>query len=97
MISHPNIVKLVEVLASHTKIYLVLELVEGSDLFDKINKRNGLPEELCREYFRQIIAGVEHCHKQGVCHRDLKPENILIHSTDNVLKISDFGLSSLCP
>ena len=44
-------------------------------------------------YFRQLIAGVEHCHRQGVCHRDLKPENLLLTETGQ-LKISDFGLSA---
>lgn len=51
MIKHPNIVKLKEVLASNSKIYLVLELIKGGDLFDVIKHRNGLDEDTARKYF----------------------------------------------
>ena len=71
----------------------MLELVNGGDLFDRIKKGGGLNEDTCRNYFLQLLDGLEHCHGKGVSHRDLKPENILI-DTDNVLKISDFGLSA---
>mmetsp|Transcript_17338 Transcript_17338/g.27024 ORF Transcript_17338/g.27024 Transcript_17338/m.27024 type:complete len:367 (+) Transcript_17338:711-1811(+) len=92
--SHPRIVKLKEVLASKTKIYLILELVTGGELFDEIVRDTRFPEEKARYYFQQLVAGVEYCHGKGVCHRDLKPENLLLDE-DNNLKISDFGLSAL--
>jgi len=104
MIQHPNIVKLKEVLASNSKIYLVLELIKGGDLFDFIKgiyktdnyaENNGLNEDLSRKYFQQIIRGVEYCHARGISHRDLKPENILINE-EGIVKISDFGLSVFC-
>ncbi len=79
MIDHPNVVKLVEVLANNTKIFIVLELINGGDLFDKMReKQGGLSESECRKYFKQILSAVKHCHSLGVCHRDLKPENILV-------------------
>ena len=88
MIDHPNVVKLVEVLANHTKIFIVLELINGGDLFDKMRESpKGLTEAECRKYFRQILSAVQHCHEIGVCHRDLKPENILVDE-NNQLKIS---------
>ena len=90
-------------LASNSKIYLVLELIKGGDLFDVISgtillywmpliEQEGLDESKARRIFLQIIRGVEYCHQRGISHRDLKPENILMDE-HGVVKISDFGLS----
>ncbi|XWS17136.1 hypothetical protein CRYUN_Cryun33cG0042600 [Craigia yunnanensis] len=81
IVRHPNIVRLLEVLASRTKIYIILEFVSGGELYDKIVHRRRLPENECRRYFQQLIDAVAHCHSKGVYHRDLK--------------VSDFGLSAL--
>jgi len=94
MVSHPHVVRLIEVLASRTKIFIVLEMVTGGELFDKIVAEGRFSEDKARFYFRQLLAGVEYCHARGVCHRDLKPENLLLDENGN-LKISDFGLSAL--
>ncbi|KAL9229026.1 hypothetical protein vseg_004544 [Gypsophila vaccaria] len=92
VIKHPNVVKLHEVMASKTKIYMVLELVDGGELFDTIAKHGRLQEDNARKYFQQLINAVDYCHSRGVYHRDLKPENLLLDSF-GVLKIADFGLS----
>lgn len=94
MVKHETVVKLYEVLASRTKIFIVLELITGGELFDKIVAEGRFDENTARYYFRQLIKGVKYCHGQGVCHRDLKPENLLLDQNAN-LKISDFGLSAL--
>ncbi|KAL4318934.1 hypothetical protein GQ457_18G003550 [Hibiscus cannabinus] len=94
IVKHPNIVRLHEVFASRTKIYIILEFVSGGELFDKIVHRVRLPENECRRYFQQLIDAVAHCHSKGVYHRDLKPENLLLDTSGN-LKVSDFGLSAL--
>lgn len=94
MVKHENVVKLYEVLASRTKIFIVLELITGGELFDKIVAEGRFDENTARFYFRQLIKGLKYCHAQGVCHRDLKPENLLLDVNAN-LKISDFGLSAL--
>lgn len=94
LINHKNVIQLIEVLASPTTIYIVLELVDGGELFDKIVEEGRLDESTARLYFHQLISGIQHCHSHGVCHRDLKPENLLLDSKGN-LKISDFGLSAL--
>ncbi|XP_057778562.1 CBL-interacting serine/threonine-protein kinase 9 [Salvia miltiorrhiza] len=93
MIKHPNVVNLVEVMASKTKIYIVLEYVDGGELFDKIAKYGKLKENAARRYFQQLINAVDYCHSRGVYHRDLKPENLLLDSF-GTLKVSDFGLSA---
>lgn len=74
MVKHKYVVEMIEVLASKTKIFIVLELVTGGELFDKIVQSKRLSEEQSRFYFRQLVEGVEYCHKLGICHRDLKPE-----------------------
>ena len=94
LVHHKSIVKLMEVLASRTKIFIVIELVTGGELFDKIVSAGRLDEDKARFYFRQLVDGVEYCHSKGVCHRDLKPENLLLDE-NGMLKISDFGLSAL--
>ncbi|PIA48782.1 hypothetical protein AQUCO_01300011v1 [Aquilegia coerulea] len=94
LIKHPNVVQLFEVLASKTKIYIVLEFVDGGELFDKIVNNGRLKEDDARRYFQQLINAVDYCHSRGVYHRDLKPENLLLDSY-GVLKVSDFGLSAL--
>ncbi|XP_078428010.1 protein kinase superfamily protein isoform X2 [Wolffia australiana] len=94
IVRHPYIVRLIEVLASRTKIYIVLEFVSGGELFDKIVHLGKLNENVSRRYFQQLIDAVDYCHCKGVFHRDLKPENLLLDTVGN-LKVSDFGLSAL--
>ncbi|KAH9602104.1 hypothetical protein KSS87_021638 [Heliosperma pusillum] len=94
IVRHPYIVRLHEVLASRSKIYIVLEFVPGGELFDKIVHKGKLCEMVSRKYFQQLIDAVSHCHSKGIYHRDLKPENLLLDVHGN-LKISDFGLSAL--
>ncbi|GMJ15239.1 CBL-interacting protein kinase 8, SNF1-RELATED PROTEIN KINASE 3.13, PROTEIN KINASE 11 [Hibiscus trionum] len=94
LVRHPYVVRLHEVIASRTKIYIILEFITGGELFDKIVHNGRLSESEARRYFQQLIDGVEYCHSKGVYHRDLKPENLLLDSLGN-LKISDFGLSAL--
>ncbi|KAK9706998.1 hypothetical protein RND81_07G166600 [Saponaria officinalis] len=94
LIRHPNVIRLYEVMASKTKIYIVLEFVTGGELFDKIASKGRLKEDEARTYFQQLINAVDYCHSRGVFHRDLKPENLLLDAK-GVLKVSDFGLSAL--
>ncbi|KAL9255917.1 CBL-interacting serine/threonine-protein kinase 1-like protein [Drosera capensis] len=94
LLKHPNIVRLHEVLASKTKIYMVLEYVNGGELFNRIASKGKLSEERGRKLFQQLMDGVSYSHDKGVFHRDLKLENILIDAKGNI-KVSDFGLSAL--
>ncbi|KAL7235500.1 hypothetical protein ACSBR1_018906 [Camellia fascicularis] len=94
LLKHPNVVRLHEVLASKTKIYMVLEYVTGGELFDRIASKGKLSESRGRKLFQQLIDGVNYCHNKGVYHRDLKLENVLVDAKGNI-KITDFGLSAL--
>jgi len=91
---HPNILNMFDVLEDSEKLYLVLELAAGGDLFDKIVSQGGFTEEQARVYFKQVLNGLAHCHSKGIIHRDMKPENLLLGDADQ-LKISDFGLSNI--
>jgi serine/threonine protein kinase len=94
---HENIEKIIDVIATDTKLYLVLEYMEY-DLqifYNKLSSEkltNYSPEELTRIFLKQILKGVEYCHSKKIIHRDLKPQNILVNK-DLVIKLGDFGLS----
>ena len=93
LIEHPNIMRLYDVWETSTELYLVLEYVEGGELFDYIceNGRLSTPEAL--GYFQQIIAAVDYCHRFNIAHRDLKPENLLLDRNKNI-KVADFGMAA---
>ena len=76
--------------------YLVLEYVEGGELFDYLVSQGRLPADEASRYFQQIIAGVDYCHRFNICHRDLKPENLLLDAEKNI-KIADFGMAAIEP
>lgn len=94
-IDHPNVVKLYEVYESQTKIYLVMDLLTGGELFDRIVGMGKYSEEDARYFTFKLLNAVLYLHDKTICHRDLKPENILLASKDSdaELKITDFGLS----
>eukprot|EP00494_Astrolonche_serrata_P023040 UN23297 len=92
---HPNIVCIEEFYVSTKKIYLVLELCTGGELFDKIIEEGKFSEARCAAYISQIATAVEYLHRNKVIHHDLKPENILIpnEKPNAGLKLCDFGLA----
>ncbi|XP_076954373.1 SNF1-related protein kinase catalytic subunit alpha KIN10-like [Bidens hawaiensis] len=91
---HPHIVRLYEVVETPSDIYVVCEYVKSGELFDYIVEKGRLHEDEARNFFQQIISGVEYCHRNMVVHRDLKPENLLLDAKCNI-KIADFGLSNI--
>nr|DAD36650.1 TPA_asm: hypothetical protein HUJ06_007291 [Nelumbo nucifera] len=91
---HPNVVRIHEVMATKSKIYLVMEYAEGGELLSKISRHGRLTEPTARRYFQQLVLALHFCHRSGVVHRDIKPQNLLLDHEDN-LKVSDFGLSAL--
>jgi len=89
---HPNIVAIHAVLVTATKMYLVMELVRGGELYDEIVSHGRIEEDASRKYFQQLVDAMTYCHRRGVVHRDLKPENLLLDGNGN-LKVTDFGMS----
>ncbi|KAL5614782.1 hypothetical protein BROUX41_004871 [Berkeleyomyces rouxiae] len=95
---HENLVQLIEVLddPEEDSLYMVLEMCHRGVVqkFDENKRATPLEEEKARHYFRDLILGIEYLHSQCIIHRDIKPDNLLL-SEDDVLKISDFGVSQM--
>ena len=89
-LNHPNIIKLYNMKETENEIQILLEYAQNGNLFDIIQKNNGLDELKAFEYFIQIVNAVYFLHQNNIIHRDIKPENILIGEND-VLKLCDFG------
>jgi len=94
-LNHPNILKLYDVYESQDEVFLVTELVDGKELFDKIIEKGNYSEKDASLIIRQIVAAIDYLHGQGIAHRDLKPENLLTsgEGQGETIKVADFGLS----
>ncbi|XP_072581338.1 myosin light chain kinase, smooth muscle isoform X10 [Vulpes vulpes] len=92
---HPKLVQCVDAFEEKANIVMVLEIVSGGELFERIIDEDfELTERECIQYMRQISAGVEYIHRQGIVHLDLKPENIMcVNKTGTRIKLIDFGLA----
>eukprot|EP00026_Physarum_polycephalum_P010832 Phypoly_transcript_11013.p1 GENE.Phypoly_transcript_11013~~Phypoly_transcript_11013.p1 ORF type:complete len:299 (+),score=64.39 Phypoly_transcript_11013:159-1055(+) len=96
-VNHPNIIALKELFDTPDKLYLIMELVTGGELFDKIVEKGSYTEDEASQLVRKIVSAVDYLHNLGIVHRDLKPENLLLKRADNDLEIAiaDFGLSKI--
>uniref|UniRef100_V9KFC3 Ribosomal protein S6 kinase n=1 Tax=Callorhinchus milii TaxID=7868 RepID=V9KFC3_CALMI len=96
---HPNIVKLYEVYHDQLHTYLVMELLRGGELLERIKKRKQFNESEASRIMGKLVSAVSYMHDSGIMHRDLKPENILFsdESNDAAIKIVDFGFARVKP
>ena len=94
-LDHPNVVKIFEIFDEKDCIYLVLELLAGGELFDRIVEKENYSEKEAADTIRPIVDAIRYCHTLGIIHRDLKPENLLYMTAEegSVIKITDFGLA----
>ncbi|KAJ7634797.1 Pkinase-domain-containing protein [Roridomyces roridus] len=98
LMNHPNIMRIYDVYEGAKELFLVLEYVEGGELFDFLVNRGRLPGPEALEYFKQIVYGLSYAHTFSIIHRDLKPENILIASlSPPLIKIADWGMATFAP
>lgn len=97
MLEHPNIIKLVDAFDSDDRIYMVMETMEGGELFDYVVEKGTLSEEEASVLVRKITSAVAHMHNRDIIHRDLKPENLLLTTkgADAEIKLIDFGLAKI--
>ncbi|XP_065657077.1 calcium/calmodulin-dependent protein kinase type 1D isoform X4 [Hydra vulgaris] len=96
-INHAHIVNLIEVIDNHRFIYIVMELVTGGELFDRIVERGSYTEADASHLVKQILNAVGYLHERSIMHRDIKPENLLYYDKKENSKImlTDFGLAKI--
>lgn len=93
---HANILGAMEVLQDEAYLYTVMQYCAGGDLFGVMAEHGNLDESLARSWFRQLLSGIFHLQRKGVCHRDLSLENIMLDDKNNVM-IIDLGMSLRVP
>ncbi|XP_042042791.1 serine/threonine-protein kinase AtPK1/AtPK6-like [Salvia splendens] len=89
---HPFIVQLQYSFQTKSKLYLILDFINGGHLFYHLYRQGIFSEDQARVYTAEIVSAVSHLHKNGIVHRDLKPENILMDSDGHAM-LTDFGLA----
>ena len=94
-ISHPNVINLFEIFDEPKKMNLVMELVTGGELFDRIVAKGSYSEKDAAQCLKELCSALKYLHEKKIVHRDLKPENILYASAadDADIKVADFGLA----
>jgi len=93
-VKHPFIVNLTFAFQSRAKLYMVMEYVEGGDLFTLLSTRGLASPQRAQLYAAELVLALGHLHSLGIVYRDLKPENILLDAQGHI-KLTDFGLSRL--
>ena len=95
-IEHPCVIKLFDFFEEKKMFYMVIELMEGGELFERIVKKTFYNEKEARDLTRILLDALAYLHHKGIAHRDLKPENLLLKSNFNDfdIKIADFGKNS---
>ena len=93
-LNHPNITKILELFDDKEYILIIMEYINGGNLFSFLKKRRKVSEKTAKFLYRQIILGIKYMHNQNIVHRDIKLENILIDLNNNI-KICDFGIGRI--
>ena len=94
LMSHHNLVNLLDVGVEGEYRYLVLEYVNGNTLKDIIRQKGRLNYQTAIQITVRILSALQHAHDNGIIHRDIKPQNVLIHA-DGHVKVSDFGIARM--
>lgn len=94
-INHKHCVRLYSVSETSKKLYLVMELLTGGELFDRIVAKSSYSELEASQAIRDVLSAIQYLHSVGIVHRDLKPENLIYlnHDIKSPVKITDFGLA----
>jgi calcium/calmodulin-dependent protein kinase I len=97
-LTHPHIVPLIDFFEEKDCYFLVMELMSGGDLFDRIGKKKTYSEADARDLAVKMIKAMAYCHSHNIAHCDMKPKNLLLMSEDNdsYIKLADFGFAARC-
>jgi serine/threonine-protein kinase len=91
-LNHPNIVRIYDVCNEAGTHYMVMEYVQGQDIYDLVKAKGPLPFDDAVDYCAQVAEGLKHAHKRDLVHRDIKPANLIL-TDDGIIKILDLGLA----
>ncbi|KAM4746038.1 serine/threonine-protein kinase Chk2 isoform 1-T2 [Anableps anableps] len=96
-VDHPCLIRTEDFYQTEDSYYIVLELMEGGELFHRVKSQQQLNEDVAKLYFYQMLCAVQYLHRNGIIHRDLKPENVLLSSTEDtcLIKVTDFNQSRI--
>ena len=96
-LKHPNVIELADVYETADRIFIVMEVMNGGELFDYVVEKGTLSETEASVIVRKITSAIAHMHAKGIIHRDLKPENLLLtdKGPNSEVKIIDFGLAKV--
>ncbi len=92
VLSHPNIVKVLDVGFTDKIQFIVMEYIDGITLKEYIEQEGVLRWKDCVHFTIQILRALQHAHDRGIVHRDIKPQNIMLF-TDGTIKVMDFGIA----
>ncbi len=94
-LNHESVIRLYNIYESEHHIYLVLELLNGGELFDRIREKGQYNENDASILMKKLLSALSYMHAKGIMHRDIKPENLILKDSENDwdVKIADFGLS----
>lgn len=97
-LKHENIVRFIDCFSTSENVYLVVELVDGTSLYELLKKQSNrrISESSARSIIKQVLQGLKYCHNRCVAHRDIKLENVII-AKDGSVKLIDFGFSTCIP
>lgn len=95
-LNHPHIVPLIDFFDEKDCYFIVMELMSGGDLFDRIGKKKSYSEADARDLVVKMLKAVAYCHARRIAHCDMKPKNLLLMSDDNdsFIKLADFGFAA---
>ena len=91
-LDHPFLVKLRYAFQSKSKLYMVMDFINGGELFFHLKRSRQFSVDRARFYAAEILLGLEYLHSHGIIYRDLKAENVLLDPSGHI-KLTDFGLS----
>lgn len=95
-LNHPHIVPLIDFFDEKDCYFIVMELMSGGDLFDRIGKKKSYSEADARDLIVKMLKAVAYCHARKIAHCDMKPKNLLLmtEENDSFIKLADFGFAA---